>query len=70
MNPTLVKKLLERIRELKGQGKTFLIVEHDMGVVMSLCEKIFVLDHGEMIAEGIPSDIQQNERVIEAYFGR
>ena len=41
-----------------------------MKIIMSLCDRIFVLDHGELIAQGPPADIQQNERVLEAYFGR
>ncbi|MFQ5894751.1 MAG: ABC transporter ATP-binding protein [Nitrospinota bacterium] len=70
VNRTLLNTLLDRIHQLRNQGKTIIIVEHDMKVVMNHCEKIFVLDHGELIAEGLPGEIQGNERVIEAYFGR
>jgi ABC-type branched-subunit amino acid transport system ATPase component len=70
VNRTLLNTLLDRIHQLRGEGKTIVIVEHDMKVVMNHCEKIFVLDHGELIAEGLPHEIQRNERVIEAYFGR
>jgi ABC-type branched-subunit amino acid transport system ATPase component len=70
VNPTLLNDLLDAIRRLRAQGKTVLIVEHDMKVVMGLCEMVFVLDYGEKIAEGPPEVIQANERVMEAYFGR
>jgi ABC-type branched-subunit amino acid transport system ATPase component len=70
VNRTLLNDLLEAIRQLRGQGKTVLIVEHDMKVVMDLCEEIFVLDHGEKIAEGSPATIQADTTVMEAYFGR
>ena len=70
VNRTLLNDLLSAIRELRAQGKTILIVEHDMKVVMDLSEKIFVLDHGEMLTEGAPSVIQSDQRVMEAYFGR
>jgi ABC-type branched-subunit amino acid transport system ATPase component len=70
VNRTLLVDLLEAVRQLRDQGKTILLVEHDMKVVMGLCETVFVLDHGEKIAEGPPGMIQADERVIEAYFGR
>ncbi|GIX46899.1 MAG: hypothetical protein KatS3mg131_1110 [Candidatus Tectimicrobiota bacterium] len=70
VNRTLLNDLLARLRALQQQGKTIVIVEHDMKVVMSLCEHLYVLDHGEVIASGPPEAIQRDERVMEAYFGR
>jgi branched-chain amino acid transport system ATP-binding protein len=70
VNRTLLNELLDAVRRLRDAGKTVLLVEHDMKVVMGLCETVFVLDHGEKIAEGPPGVIQSDERVIEAYFGR
>jgi ABC-type branched-subunit amino acid transport system ATPase component len=70
VNRTLLNDLLAAVRRLRDEGRTILLVEHDMNVVMGLCVTVFVLDHGEMIAEGPPGAIQANERVIEAYFGR
>ena len=70
VNRTLLNELLEAVRKLRDSGKTVLLVEHDMKVVMGLCETVFVLDHGEKLAEGPPGVIQTDERVIEAYFGR
>ncbi len=70
VNRTLLNELLDAVRALRDRGKTVLLVEHDMKVVMGLCERVFVLDHGEMLAEGPPGVIQGDERVIEAYFGR
>ncbi len=70
VNPTLLAELLDHIRKLPDQGKTVLIVEHNMKVIMGLCEQVFVLDHGELIAQGPPAEIQRNTQVIEAYFGR
>lgn len=70
VNLTLLNALLQTIRDLRDEGRTILIVEHDMKVIMGLCERVFVLDHGEKIAEGPPEAIQRDERVIEAYFGR
>jgi ABC-type branched-subunit amino acid transport system ATPase component len=70
VNRTLLNELLDAVRALRDRGKTVLLVEHDMKVVMGLCETVFVLDHGEKLAEGPPGVIQSDERVIEAYFGR
>ena len=70
VNRTLLNELLDAVRALRDRGKTIFLVEHDMKVVMGLCETVFVLDHGEKLAEGPPGVIQADERVIEAYFGR
>jgi ABC-type branched-subunit amino acid transport system ATPase component len=70
VNRTLLNDLLAAVGRLRDEGRTILLVEHDMKVVMGLCETVFVLDHGEKIAEGPPGVIQADERVIEAYFGR
>jgi len=70
VNRTLLNDLLDAVRSLRDRGKTVLLVEHDMKMVMGLCETVFVLDHGEKLAEGPPGLIQTDERVIEAYFGR
>jgi branched-chain amino acid transport system ATP-binding protein len=70
VNRTLLQHLLDHIHRLRGQGKTIVIVEHDMNVIMSLCDRVFVMDYGVKIAEGPPAEIQRDERVLEAYFGR
>jgi branched-chain amino acid transport system ATP-binding protein len=70
VNRTLLQHLLDHIHRLQERGKTILIVEHDMSVIMNHCERIFVMDYGVKIAEGPPAEIRGNERVIDAYFGR
>jgi neutral amino acid transport system ATP-binding protein len=70
VNRTLLQHLLAQIHRLQESGKTVLIVEHDMNVIMNHCERIFVLDYGVKIAEGPPAAIRHDERVLDAYFGR
>lgn len=69
VNPTLAKDILNRLRELNDEGLTIFMVEHNIETIMSLSDIIFVMAEGEKIAEGSPSDIRQNERVIDAYLG-
>jgi branched-chain amino acid transport system ATP-binding protein len=69
VNPTLEERLLEHIHELKDEGYTFLIVEHDMDLIMQNCEKVIVMHQGRILTEGTPTDVRNNEDVIEAYLG-
>jgi branched-chain amino acid transport system ATP-binding protein len=69
VNPTLEEKLLERIHDLREQGYTFLLVEHDMDLIMEHCEHIIVMHQGQVLAEGTAGDIRENEEVIDAYLG-
>ena len=70
MNEQETEDLLSFIRQLKDMGYTIVLIEHDMGLVMRLCERIYVLDHGMLIASGTPEEVQANELVIDAYLGK
>ena len=70
MNPQETRDLMQFIIQVKQEfGLTILLIEHDMEVVMGICERIMVLDYGAVIAEGTPREIQNNPRVVEAYLG-
>ena len=69
VNPTLEKRLLEHIHELREQGYTFLIVEHDMDLIMNNCERVIVMHQGRILKDGTPTEIKESEEVIEAYLG-
>lgn len=70
INPTLLTHIRDYIIKLNKEGKTFFIVEHNMPFIMEISHKIIVLDYGKEIAVGTPKEIQNNQRVIEAYLGK
>lgn len=70
LNPSETKVMLDLILRIREQGTTIMYVEHDMKAIMSVCDRITVLNFGEKLAEGRPEEIQNNEAVIEAYLGK
>lgn len=70
VNPTLMKDLIKRIRDLQEKGITFLLIEHDMDLVVRLCDPVIVMTEGRKLTEGSFIEIRQDERVLEAYLGK
>jgi branched-chain amino acid transport system ATP-binding protein len=70
VNPTLMRKLIANIKKLCEEKKiTFFLIEHDMDLIMNLCNPVIVMSEGKKLAEGIPEEIKKDERVLEAYLG-
>jgi branched-chain amino acid transport system ATP-binding protein len=69
VNPTLIGHLAERIRQLNKQGKTILVVEHNMEFVMALCDRVTVLSQGGTLTSGLPAEVRSNPAVLDAYLG-
>lgn len=69
VNPTLVNQIADRIRALNRAGKTFLVVEHDLGFVMDLCATVTVLDQGRSLCTGAPEEVRRDPAVLDAYLG-
>jgi neutral amino acid transport system ATP-binding protein len=69
VNPVMIERISTLVRELNDAGKTFLIVEHNMELVMSLCHRVIVFENGSPVAEGTPDEVRANPRVLEAYLG-
>ena len=69
VNPSLINLIADRIRALNAQGKTFLVVEHNMEFVMSLCDRVTVMSQGTVIVSGTPDGIRRDPRVLDAYLG-
>lgn len=69
VNPVMEARMVEHLHALRDRGKTFLITDHEIRLIMALCSRLIVLDHGELLADGDPATVRADARVIDAYFG-
>ena len=69
VNPTLMNKIAENIIKLKEKGKTILLIEHNMDLIMNICDQVIVMSEGKHLVEGTPSEIKSNPEVLKAYLG-
>jgi branched-chain amino acid transport system ATP-binding protein len=69
VNPTLMQDLMQYIQEMQEQGRTFLLIEHDMDLVMDICDPVIVMSNGRKLMEGTPQEVRRDPRVIEVYLG-
>lgn len=70
INPALLERIVERIRDLNAGGMTFLVVEHNMNLVMDLSDSVIVMAHGAVLMQGPPDEVQLNDAVLDAYLGK
>jgi ABC-type branched-subunit amino acid transport system ATPase component len=69
VNPTLAERLVAYIQELRGEGTTYVIIDHEMKLIMRICDRVLVLDQGKLLTEGSPEEVQSDSRVLASYFG-
>jgi neutral amino acid transport system ATP-binding protein len=70
VNPTLIEQICKHVKIWNQQGITFLVIEHNMEVIMSLCDRVWVLAEGQNLMSGTPAEVQSNAKVLEAYLGQ
>ena len=70
VSPGMTQQLVDQIREMNRQGRTFVIIEHNMAVVDALAHRVYFMADGHILAEGAPEQVRQDPQVLEAYYGR